>query len=71
MMTRKNWTVSALVAATGAVFFALGPAVAAHADPAASPPAPVTAAPEAPPAPDAPLWTGDYDDGDIYIIPIL
>jgi hypothetical protein len=71
MMTRKNWTVSALAAATGAVSFALGPAVVAHADPGAAPPAPVTAAPEAPPAPDAPLWTGDYDDGDIYIIPIL
>lgn len=70
MMTRKNWTVSALAAATGAVFIALGPAVVAHADPAAAPPAPGVAAPEAPPA-DAPLWTGDYDDGDIYIIPIL
>jgi hypothetical protein len=71
MMTKKNWTVSALAAATGAVFFALAPVAMAHADPAAPPPAPS----EAPPAPDAlnngPLWTGDYDDGDIYIIPIL
>jgi hypothetical protein len=75
-MTKKNWTVSALAAATGAVFFALGPAVAAHADQAAPPPpapseAPPQAPSEAPPPADAPLWTGDYDDGDIYIIPIL
>jgi hypothetical protein len=68
MMTKKNWTVSALAAATGAVFFALGPAVAAHADPAAPPP---PAPSEAPPPADTPLWTGGYDDGDIYIIPIL
>jgi len=70
MMTRKNWTVSALAAAAGAVFFALGPAIVAHADPTAAPPAPGVAAPEAPQA-VAPLWTGDYDDGDIYILPIL
>jgi len=71
-MTRKNWVVSALTGATGALFFALSPV--AHADPAPPPPAPSGGATdgslvinEAP---------GDYEDsgsgvGDIYIIPIL
>jgi hypothetical protein len=74
-MATNNWTVTTL-AVSGALI-ALNWAAAAHADPA-PPPAPAVAAPsEAPPAPDAgpinngPLWTGDYDDGDIYIIPIL
>jgi hypothetical protein len=72
MMARKDWTV-ALVAA-GGTLIALNWAAVAYADPA-PPPTPATAPSEAPPLPDAinngPLWTGDYDDGDIYIIPIL
>jgi hypothetical protein len=74
MMARKNWTVAKLAA--GGALLALNWAGAAHADPA-PPPAPVNAQTEAPLPPDAgpinngPLWTGDYDDGDIYIIPIL
>jgi hypothetical protein len=68
--------------AVGAML-ALGPAASAYADDPAPPPpgdavpgAPgVPGAPPGPPG-DGPLWTGScgetcYDDGDVYIIPIL
>jgi hypothetical protein len=42
----------------------------AHADEPLPPPAPV-AGQQAPPPADAPIWTGDYDDGDIWIVPII
>jgi hypothetical protein len=40
----------------------------AHADDPAPTPAPISGSQVAPPPAEAPAWTGDYDDGDIWIV---
>ncbi len=66
----------AIVFAMGA-YLVLASSTPARADDPPPPAPPSSAAPAAtpaaaaPPPAEAPLWTGDYDDGDIWIVPIL
>jgi hypothetical protein len=60
---RTNIAVAAAVIAIGMLT-----AAPAHADEPAPPSVPVTGQEAPPPPADAPIWTGDYDDGDIWIV---